>query len=131
MCAVVAEVVCRFVAQVISATDCGTTAEAVTAMVSRMKTGMLVPALGGALGARQAGARMSARSAEAWRRSSLATPNQPWMKSSGASARVTGRMTGSGLTPHSGLTPGKHAGPCQARLSARVGTRRRRAENVE
>ena len=40
-CAVVAEVVCGLVAQVMSATDCGTTGEMVAAMVTRMKTGRL------------------------------------------------------------------------------------------
>jgi hypothetical protein len=111
---VVAAMVCWFVSQATCATKCGTTAEAVTAMVSRMKTGRLVSALGGALGACQAGARMSARSAEAWRRSSLATPNQTWMELSGASAPVTRRPVRSGLTPHSGLTQGKRASPSRA-----------------
>jgi hypothetical protein len=43
MCVVVAEVACRFVAQVVSATDCGTTAEMVAATVTRTKTGMPGP----------------------------------------------------------------------------------------
>ncbi len=129
MCAVVAEVVCALVAQMMPATNCGTAAEMVAAMVSRTKTGTLVPTPGGTPGARDAGARTSARSAEAWRRSSLAIPNQAWMELSGTSARVTRRLARSGLTPHSGLAPGNSIGPCQARLSAKVVTRRRWAQN--
>lgn len=76
MSASVAEVVCTLVAWMMAATDCGTTAEMVTVMVSRMKTGRPVLAHGGVLGTRQAGTRMSAQSAEARRRSSPATPGQ-------------------------------------------------------
>ena len=97
MCAVVAvmvyelvaEVVCALVALMMPAANCGTAAEMVAAMVFRTKTGTLVPMPGDALGARQAGVRMSVRSAAAWRRSSLATPNQMRTELSGASARVT------------------------------------------
>ena len=41
MCAVVAEVACRFVAQVMSATDCGTTGEMAAETATLMKAGML------------------------------------------------------------------------------------------
>jgi hypothetical protein len=43
VCEVVAEVVCWFVAQVMSAIDYGTTAEAVAAMVRRVKPQRLAP----------------------------------------------------------------------------------------
>ena len=41
VCAVVAETVSRFVAQVMPVTDCGTTCEMVAATVTQTKTGML------------------------------------------------------------------------------------------
>ena len=93
MCAVVVEVVCRFVAEVMSATDCATKGEIVTAMVSGTKAGALAHMPGDATGARQAGVHMSARSADARRRSGLASPSQTRIEVSGASERVTGRLT--------------------------------------
>ena len=66
VCAVVAEVVSGIVAWVISVTDCGTMAEAVTAIVARMKTGRLVLAPGSALGAGPVGADICIMSDLAW-----------------------------------------------------------------
>ena len=125
MCAVVAEFVSRLVARMMCATDCGTRGEMVTAMVSGTKAGMLVHMPGDATGEGQAGNRMPVQSAEAWLRSSPATPNRAWTEFGGASVRVTTRFVRFGLTQRSDLTQGKHAGPFQTRLSAWVGTRRR------
>jgi len=60
--------------------------EMVAAMVGGTKAGMLALVPGGAPGEGQAGDRMPVQSAEAWRRSSPATPSQTWMELSGASA---------------------------------------------